>query len=117
MARSEVTVQSLSAYNTAGAITKDAIDTANGNFIDVENVKTSNLAIFVENSDTTALTVSIKAGDFSDAGIGDIDLAGGTVQTRAIVVESARVKDTDEYILIDNSGSTGDGYIYAVELP
>lgn len=117
MARSAVTVQSLSAYNTAGAITKDAIDTADGNYIDVSGVKTSNLAIFVENSDTTAMAVAIKAGDFSDNGVGDLSLAGGTVQTRAVVVESSRFKDSDEYILIDNSGATGAGYIYAVELP
>ena len=117
MAISEVTVQSLSAYNTAGAITKDAIDTADGNYIDLDGIKGSKLAIFVENSDTTAMAVTINAGDFSDAGIGDLALAGGTVQTRAVVLETARFKDSDGYITIDNSGATGAGYIYAVELP
>jgi hypothetical protein len=117
MARSEVSVQSLSAYNTAGAITQDAIDTANGNFIDLDGVKGSNLAIFVETSDTEPFTFTFKAGDFSGNGIGDLTYATVTAKTSAFVLETSRFKDSDEYVLIDNSGATGDGYIYAVELP
>ena len=116
MARSAVTVQSLSAYNSAAVVTKDALDATNEHSIDVEDVKTSNLAIFIETSTTDALTVAIKAGDFSDNGIGDVTVTSAAAQTQVIVLESARVKDSDELILIDVTG-TGAGYIYAVELP
>jgi hypothetical protein len=116
MARSAVTVASLTAYNSASAITKDALDATNEHSIDVENVKTSNLAVFIETSTTDALSVAVKAGDFSDNGIGDLTVTSAAAQTQVMVLESARFKDNDELILIDVTG-TGAGYIYAVELP
>jgi len=116
MARSEITVQSLSAYNTAGTVTKDAIDITNNHSIDVENVKTSNLAVFIETSTTDAMTFAIKAGDFTDNGIGDLSVTSAAAQTQVVVLESSRFKDSDELILIDATG-TGTGNIYAVELP
>jgi hypothetical protein len=116
MARSAVTVQSLSAYNTKGTVTKDAFDASNDHSIDVENVKTSNLAVFVEWTNTAAMSVVFKGGDFSDNGIGDLTLTGGSAKTEVVVLESARFKDEDELILIDLTG-TGTGNIYAVELP
>lgn len=116
MARSAVTVQSLSAYNTSGAITKDAIDITNNHSISVDTVKTSNLAVFIEMSTTDPMTFAVKAGDFSDNGIGDLALTSITASTQVVVLESARFKDSDDLILIDATG-TGPGYIYAVELP
>lgn len=116
MARSAVTVQSLSAFNTSGVVTKDALDATDEHSIDVSGVKTSNLAIFIETSTTDALSVAIKAGDFSDNGIGDLTVTSAAAQTQVMVLEGARFKDEDELVLIDVTG-TGAGYIYAVELP
>ena len=117
MARSEVSVQSLSAYNTVGAVTKDTVDITNNHFIDVEDVKTSNLLIFIESTTTDPMTWAVKAGDFSDNGIGDLAITSTTATTQAFVVESARFKDSDEYILIDATGTNAAAKIYAVELP
>lgn len=117
MARSAITVQSLSAYNTAGDITKDAVDITNNHSIDVENVKTSNLAIFIESGTTDPMTYAIKAGDFTDNGIGDLAITSVTAKTQVIVIESARFKDSDELILIDATGTAASTFIYAVELP
>lgn len=116
MPRSEVTVKSLSAYNSASAVTKDAFDATNNHSIDVENVKTSNLAVFIETSTTDAMTFAVKAGDFSNNGQGDLSITSASAQTQTVVLESSRFKDSDELILIDVTG-TGTGYIYAVELP
>jgi len=117
MARSAITVQSLSAFNTAGDITKDAVDITNNHSIDVENVKTSNLAIFIESTTTDPMTYAIKAGDFSDNGIGDLAVTSVAAKTQVVVVESARFKDNDELILIDATGTGALAVIYAVELP
>jgi molybdopterin-binding protein len=116
MARSAVTVQSLSARNTAATVTKDVIDATNNHSISVDAVKTSNLTIFIETSTTDPMTFAIKAGDFTDNGIGDLTITTVTALTQVVVLESARFKDDDELILIDVTG-TGPGFIYAVETP
>ena len=117
MARSAVTVQSLTAYNTVGTVTKDAVDIVNNHSIDVENVKGSNLLIFIESSTTDPMTWAVKAGDFSDHGIGDLAITSVTALTQAFVVETARFKDSDELILIDATGTDAAATIFAVELP
>lgn len=117
MSRSAITVQSLSAFNTAGTITKGTVDITNNHSIDVENVKTSNLAIFIESTTTDPMTWAIKAGDFSDSGIGDLAITSVTALTQVVVIESARFKDNDELILIDATGTNAAAKIYAVELP
>lgn len=117
MARSAVTVQSLTAFNTLGAVTSDDFDTANGNSIDVSDVKSSNLLILVTYTDTDDAELTIKAGDFSDAAIGDLTIARPVAAgTQALVIESARFKDEDELILIDGD-DTGACSIEAIELP
>lgn len=117
MARSAITVQSLIAYNTAGDVIKDTVDITNNHSIDVKNVKTSNLAIFIESTATAPLTCAIKAGTFSDKGIGDLAITASAVKTQVVVIESARFKGTEGLILIDASGTAAAGSIYAVELP
>jgi len=117
MARSAVTVQSLSAYNTSGTVTKDTVDIVNNHSIDVSGVKTSNLAIFIESSTTDPMTWAIKAGDFSDNGIGDLAVTSVTALTQVLVLESARFKDSDELILIDATGTDAAATIFAVEIP
>lgn len=117
MARSAVTVSSASAYNTAADITKDAIDATNDHSISVSTVKTSQLAIFVETSTTIAITVAVKAGDYSDTGIGDLTMTAAAAKTQWVVVEGSRFKDSDDLILIDVTTTGATGYIYAVELP
>lgn len=115
MARSAVTVASLSAYNSESAITKDAIDATNDHSIDVSGVKDGNLLIFIETTNTVAATFTFKAGDFSDNSIGDYTITTGSAATNVIQLESSRFKDSDELILIDVVSTGVTGNIYAVE--
>ena len=114
MARSAVTVASAS-INAATAITKDAFDISNGHSIDVENVKDERLRVFIETSDTNAAVFSIKAGDFSGNGVGDLTLSTAAAATNVFELETARFKDSDELILIDIASTAGaTGNIYAI---
>jgi hypothetical protein len=113
MARSPITVTNLTAYNSESAITKDAIDATNEHSIDVSSLDDGKLAIYIETTSTDAMTFEIKAGDFSDASLGDITISTAAVALNVIQVESARVKDSDGLILIDVTG-TGTGNIFAV---
>lgn len=115
MPRSAITVATLSAYNSEGTVTKDAIDATNDHEIDVSGVKDGNLLIFIETTNTEAGTFEIKAGDFSGASVGDVSITTGSALTQVIQVESARFKDSDEKILIDVTGASVTGNIYAVE--
>ena len=115
MARSAVTVASLTAYNSEGTVTKDAIDATNNHSIDVSGVKDGNLLVFIETTNTEAGTFEIKAGDFSGAGVGDVTITTGSALTQVIQLESSRFKDEDELILIDVTGASVTGNIYAVE--
>ena len=121
MAISPVVVQSMTAYQTlTAAIAADAIDTADGNYIDVENVKTSNLLILIECTSTDVIVTFGAADNFSDKGIGELNVTTITGLT-GIVLESARFKDEDERIIISTTttGNTAVGgcTLRAVELP
>lgn len=120
MAISEVVVQSLSAYQTqSSVIAADPVDTADGNYIDVSEVKTSNLMILIESLDT-ANVVTFAAGDFSDEGIGDLSVTTKAGLT-GIVLEGSRFKDSDERIVISSTTTgctTANKFtLRAIELP
>jgi len=116
MARSAITVQSLSAYNSEGTVTKDAFDITNDHSIDVSSVEDNKLILFIETSDTKAATFSIKAGDYSDSSLGDLDITTGSAITQAVCLETSRFKDSDGLILIDIASTAGaTGNLYAVE--
>lgn len=121
MAISKCTPQSMTAYQTqTSIIAADPIDTADGNYIDVSGVKTSNLLILIESLDT-ANVVTFEAGDnFSDHGIGNLSVTTKAGLT-GIVLESSRFKDDDERIIISSTTTgctTANAFtIRAVELP
>jgi len=117
---SQVVVQSLTAYQTqSSVIAADPIDTADGNYIDVENVKTSNLLILIESTDTVPV-ITFAPGDFSDNGIGELNVVAKKGLT-GVVLEAARFKDSDERIIISttSTGSAAAGAVTlrAIELP
>lgn len=105
MARSEITLAT-SGFNSAGAVTADAIDLSNDHFLDVGGEKCDNIAIRLYGGTGAGFTATFKAGDFSCSKIGDLVVSVPTTETKIISVESARFKNVDEYILIDAS-STG----------
>ena len=115
MARSAVTVAS-AVLNASTAITKDAFDIANGHSIDVSDVNTTKLTVYIETLDTKAADFSVKAGDGQAAGIGDLEVSTGAAGLKVITLDSARFKDSDGLILIDIVSSAGaTGNIWAVE--
>lgn len=113
MARSEISVAS-AGLNSAGAVTADAVDTTENHFIDVEDVKDQNLIVRLYGGSGDGFTATFKAGDFSDASIGDLEVEVAAAATKVISLESARFKDSDEYILIDAS-STGTATAATIE--
>lgn len=106
MARSEISVASLTAYQSAGTVTADAVDVSNEHFIDVTNTKDEKLLIRLYGGTGDGFTATFKAGDFPAGGIGDLDVAVAAAAIKIICLESSRFKDDDEYILID-CASTG----------
>ena len=116
MARSAITVATMAAYQTTASITKDAYDIANDHEIDVSAIEDNKLILFIEAADTEAATFEIKAGDYSDASIGDLTISTAAVGTTSVCLETARFKDSDGKILIDITSAAGaTGNIYAVE--
>ena len=113
MARSEITLAE-AGYQSAGAVTADAVDTSNNHFVDVAGAKCKNIAFRIYGGTGDGVTAAFKAGDFSDAGIGDLDVKVTAGATKVVAVESARFKDSDEYILIDAS-STGTATAATIE--
>ena len=115
MARSAITIADLTAngYNSEVEITKDAIDATNDHSISVAGIDDGKLTIYIETATTASTQFDIKAGDYSDASIGDLSFTTTTATTNVVQVESARFKDNDELILIDVTGSAT-GNIYAV---
>jgi hypothetical protein len=105
MARSAVTVSEMLLFNTAYDVTADAVDLTEDHSIDVSDMNHSKVLIRFAGA-TTAMTVTIKAGDFSDSTIGDLEVAVGTTDIKVIVVESSRFLQNDGTILIDTA-STG----------
>lgn len=105
MARSEVSIAT-AGIHSAGTVTADAVDLSNDHFIDLDGVKDQSLCIRLYGGSAAGFTATFKAGDYSDALVGDLDVAVAASTTKVITLESARFKDSDEYILIDTA-STG----------
>lgn len=115
MARSEVSVAKLTAYQTAGAVTADAVDVTNNHFIDITDLKDEKLLIRLYGGTGDGFTATFKAGDMPvGAAIGDLDVAVAAAAVKVICLESARFKDDDEYILID-AASTGTATAATIE--
>ena len=106
MARSEISIASLTAYNTSGAVTADAVDVTNEHVIDITGKKDEKLLIRLYGGTGDGFTAVFKAGDFPAGALGDLTIAVAAAATKIVCLESARFKDDDEYILIDCS-STG----------
>lgn len=100
MARSEITLAT-AGINSAGTVTADAVDTTDGNYLDVNDVKDGNVVFRLYGGTGDGFTAVFKAGDFSDASIGDLSIAVAAAAIKVVTIESARFKDSDEYILID----------------
>lgn len=116
MARSKIEITELGTFNTAGAITADAVDLTNNHYLDVNDMQARKVLVTFHGS-TAEMTATFKAGDFSDAGQGDLVVTVGATAIVPIVVESSRFKDSDGYILIDVAGAGANGTIEAVLLP
>lgn len=114
MARSEVSVCSLTAYQTAGTVTADAVDVSNEHFINISGYKDEKLLIRLYGGTGAGFTATFKAGDYPSGGIGDLDVAVAANAIKTICIESARFKDDDEYILID-AASTGTATAATIE--
>lgn len=114
MARSEVSVASATDYQTAVAVTADAVDTTNEHFINISGYKDEKLMIRLYGGTGAGFTATFKAGDFPSGGIGDLSVAVAANATKIICLESARFKDDDEYILID-AASTGTATAATIE--
>lgn len=94
-----------------------AIVQADGGYIDVSSINTDKMIIHVKNTHGVAHAVTIKAGDYSRASLGDLAVTvAATTGEQLIVVESARFKDSDGYILIDFAADFA-GLIGAYLLP
>jgi hypothetical protein len=115
MARSEITVAELSAYQTAGAVTADAVDTTNNHFVDMTGLKDEKVLIRLYGGTGAGFTAAFKAGDYPAGGIGDLSVAVAAAAIKVICLESARFKDDDEYILIDAT-STGTATAATIEV-
>jgi hypothetical protein len=114
MARSEVTIAKLTAYQTAGAVTSDAVDVSNEHFIDISGVKDEKLLIRLYGGSGAGFTATFKAGDFPAGAVGDLSVKVAATEVKIIALESSRFKDSDEYILID-AASTGTATAATIE--
>ena len=114
MARSEVSIASLTAYNTAGTVTADAVDVSNEHFINIENYKDEKLLVRLYGGSAAGFTAVFKAGDYPSGAIGDLTIKAAATEIKIVCLESARFKDSDEYILIDCS-STGSATAATIE--
>lgn len=113
MARSEITLAA-AGFQSAGAVTADAVDVSNEHFLDVTGHKVEKIAFRLYGGTGAGFTATFKAGDFSSAGIGDLSVAVTAGAIKVLALESARFKDSDEYILID-AASTGTATAATIE--
>lgn len=116
MARTKIVLTEPS-FNASKAVTANAVDLTNDHYIDLADVVAEKIAL-VFTGGTADMTATIKAGDFSDATLGDLEFTVEDDGIMTVVLESARFKDSDGYILIDlASEGAADGTIAAVVLP
>lgn len=118
MARSEITPTKCLLFNKEYDVTADAVDKTENHSIDVSDMNHSKL-LFRIAGDTATMTVTFKAGDFSDASIGDLALTVGATDLVVICVESSRFLQDDGTILIDvtSTGNVSGASIEAYLLP
>lgn len=116
MARTLITITAAE-KNAAADITSVDVDLTNSHYLDLSDSDAAKIAL-VFNGSTADMDVSILAGDFSDASLGDLDFTIGDGEKKVVAFESARFKDDDGYVLIDvSSTGSADGTIEAIELP
>lgn len=115
MARSEITVAELTAYQTAGSVTADAVDVTNEHFINITGLKDEKILIRLYGGSGDGFTATFKAGDYPAGALGDLDVAVAAAAIKVICLESARFKDADEYVLID-AASTGTATAATIEV-
>ena len=92
------------------------ITVANGAYIDANALDTDRLILHVKNTVGAAKNVTIKAGTYSRAALGDlvVSVAATTGETM-IHVETARFKDADGFVLVDfEAAMTGLAGCYAL---
>jgi acetylglutamate synthase len=118
MARTAVTVSKMLVYNAKYAITPVAVDLTNDHVIDASEMAHDRLLIRVAGG-TTEMTITVKAGAFSDASLGDEVLTIGATDIVCIVLETSRFLQSDGTINIDaaSGGLVTDATIEAYLLP
>jgi acetylglutamate synthase len=118
MARSAVTVSKLLLYNTAYAVAPDDADKTNDHVIDASEMAHDRLLIRVAGA-TTDMVMTIKAGAFSDASLGDLAVTVEDTDIVCIVLEASRFLQSDGTIEIDlaSEGAVTGATIEAYLLP
>ena len=118
MARSAVTVSKMLLYNTAYDITPDACDLINDHVIDAKEMAHDRLLIRVAGA-TTDMVMTIKAGAFSDASLGDLAVTIEDTDIVCLVLEASRFLQSDGKINIDlaSEGAVTGATIEAYLLP
>lgn len=99
---SAVPVAKATSYNSSVAVTADAMDTTNGNTIDITNVPDQKLAVLVTVSTASAgSSILFKAGsEYTSVGQGDLSISGEATGSFYVTLESARFKGTDGKIAV-----------------
>ena len=118
MARSAVTVSKCLLYNTAYDITPDACDLINDHEIDASEMAHDRLVLRVAGA-TTDMVMTIKAGAFSDASLGDLAVTIEDTDIVCLVLEASRFLQSDGKINIDlaSEGAVTGATIEAYLLP
>ena len=118
MPRSAVTVSKMLLYNTAYDITPDACDLINDHVIDAKEMAHDRLLIRVAGA-TTDMVMTIKAGAFSDASLGDLAVTIEDTDIVCLVLEASRFLQSDGKINIDlaSEGAVTGATIEAYLLP
>ena len=118
MARSVVTVSKCLLYNTAYAVTAKACDLDNDHEIDAKEMAHDRLLIRVAGA-TTDMVMTIKAGAFSDASLGDLAITVKKTDIVCIVLEASRFLQSNGKINIDlaSAGAVTNATIEAYLLP
>ena len=118
MSRSAITPTKCLLFNTEYDVTAAAVDKTENHVIDVSDMNHSKLLFRIE-GDTAEMTVTFKAGDFSDSTIGDLAITVGATDLVVISVESSRFLQDDGTILIDvtSDGTVTGASIEAYLLP
>ena len=118
MSRSAITPTKCLLFNTKYDVTADAVDKNENHDIDVSDMNHSKLLFRIE-GDTAEMTVTFKAGDFSDSSIGDYEITVGDADIVVVCLESSRFLQDDGKILIDvaSDGTVTGASIEAYLLP